>query len=391
MPDYPTATPRALEWRGHIINIDKDGSAFTFKPLYGEAFVLAAPERLRTDIAAAHHRYETSQSIGWVYRDDALYLLTGMLTGADKRQDGEPVSLDRAELTPLPSADVIARIDTMRHMKDNWFEPGDKAPSASGLDWIFDAYRRHYPKDAPKPFISPMGDGRVNLDWEYDAISVEAEIDIDAHIAETMLYGHQTSSAGIEDNAILDMNRTEAWRYLAKIAADARSCAAQPDGAKPTPAPPPLDIRANASVTFCDITAGHPAIGERTAQFKLASDYRPAGEKAQPNEPPARALIVAGDEFAPFAQASIKAPFTTAREHGKWIAHFVGTPADAAFAALKERVNKPVLLYAESPAGQRLYGAFNVDNAAAITPRAFLAAERAITLTQLSPMTPGWY
>ena len=159
-----------------------------------------------------------------------------------------------------------------------------------------------------------------------------------------------------------------------------------------TASAPPLDIRASMLISLCDLPADHPLIHGENARFDLASDYRPAGDKAESDVAPRRRLRVDGEEFAPFAQATISASFTAARNLNNWIVQINGKPdAAAIFRALQERADNPILLYAESPAGQRLCGAFKIASLTEIASRGPARQEWMITLSQLSKTAAGWY
>ena len=248
-------TSTQSEWRGHITDIAHGGASFTFKPIRGEPFTAAAPERLRADIADAHARYINSDMPP--YRYDAFILIANAPAPEDAAR---PESLDNATLTPIPNGDVIARIDLARDLEYNWYGEGDLAPSESGLDWLADAFRLHYPKDAPQPWLSPMTDGRINFDWDFPIIAATLDIDIDARIGDWLRYDQSDSNSEWEERSMLDMNNPAAWRWIADKAAQSERTVASP---RKAPARRPLpNIGPGARIWLCELPANHHLLGE---------------------------------------------------------------------------------------------------------------------------------
>lgn len=381
MPQQTQTAPKT-EWRGHITNVAPDGATFTFTPVHGEAFIAAAPKRMRADAAAALERYQNSPPF---WADDALMMLAGV---PELDSGGEPTILDRATLTALPSDDVIARIDSMYRLTDNWFQPGDKTPSAAGLDWLSEMYSLHYPQSAPRPFPSPMGDGGVNLQWNYERITIEIDIDIDARTGEFILFTSHDRPDNIEENAFLDLSQPAAWQWLAdKAAAVALYDAGASSGDNLPESAPPLNVRAIATVAIAELPAHHPLIHSE-AEWGITGKYQPADDNGA-----ATAIIVGDESFAPFAQATMRAPFATGRNPRNCIFQISGKLNDnAIFHAVEQRADKPMLIYAQSPAEQRLCAVFKVHSlTAVVSPDNPDDEEWTITLAQISQTVPGWY
>lgn len=53
----------------------------------------------------------------------------------------------------------------LRALKDGWLDGEGLAPPSYGLDWFDAAFARFYPADAPRPYVYPMPDGGVQLEW----------------------------------------------------------------------------------------------------------------------------------------------------------------------------------------------------------------------------------
>lgn len=377
-----TQTPPKTEWRGHITDVAPDGATFTFTPVHGEAFTAAAPESMRADATAALERYQQSPPY---WADDALMLLAGV---PELDSDGNPSILDRATLTALPSDDVIARIDAMYRLTDNWFEPGDKAPSEAGLDWLSEMFCLNYPQSAPRPFPSPTGDGKVNLQWDYERITIEIDIDIDARIGEFILFTSHDRPDNIEENAFLDLSKPAAWEWIAdKATAVALYDSDAPSGASLPESAPPLDTRAIAQVAIAKLPENHPLIHSE-AEWGITGKYQPADDNDD-----ASAIVVGDDTFAPFAYATMRAPFATGRNPRNCILQISGKlDNNGIFRAVEQRADKPMLIYAQSPAEQRLCAVFKVHSlTAVVSPDNPDDEVWTITLAQISQTVPGWY
>ena len=375
-------TAPQTEWRGHITDVAADGATFTFTPVHGEAFIAAAPESIRADAAAALERY---QKITFWWRDDALVLLAGV---PELDSGGEPTILDRATLTALPSDDVLWRIDAMYRLTDNWYEPGDKAPSHAGLDWLSEMFSAHYPSHAPRPFPSPMGDGGVNLQWDYERITIEMDINIDTRTGEFIIFTSHDRPDNIEENAFLDLSQPAAWRWLAdKAAAVALYDAGASSGDNLPEATPPLDVRAIAQVAIAELPAHHPLI-HSDAEWAKTGKYQTADDN---NAAPS--IVVGEDTFAPFAHATMRAPFATGRNPRNCIIQISGKlDNNGIFRAVEARADKPMLIYVQSPAEQRLCGAFKVHSlTAVVSPDNPDDEEWTATLAQISQTVPGWF
>ena len=306
-------TAAQSEWRGHVTDIAPDGASFTFTPIRGEPFTAAAPERMRADISDAHARYVNSDMPP--YRYDAFILIANAPV---PEYAARPESLDNATLTPIPNGDVIARIDLARDLEYNWYGAGDLAPSESGLDWLADAYRRHYPKDAPQPWLSPMTDGRINFDWDFPVIAVAMDIDIDARVGDWGRYDQSDPDSEWEERAMLDMNNPAAWRWIAAKAAQSEHATAAPRKAPAQRTPP--NISPGARIWLSELPADHPLLS-KDAQFAQITRELPIGSKTLSY------VITDGQEtLTPFAHAAVSPPFTAVHYPAGWIVQSETSP-----------------------------------------------------------------
>ena len=73
---------------------------------------------------------------------------------------------------------IRSQLDSMRTMKDGWLEGGGVAPSVGGLDWLDEAFARHYPEGSPRPHLYPTEDGGVQAEWSLTHWRVSLEINL---------------------------------------------------------------------------------------------------------------------------------------------------------------------------------------------------------------------
>ena len=108
--------------------------------------------------------------------------------------------------------DVPARLDDLRGMRDGWLEGGGLAPKSAGLDWLSDAFARHYPDDAPLPYTYPTFEGGISMEWSVENNEVMLEIDIDAHSAEWHWFDRESAD---EFERALNMDEAADWEWMA--------------------------------------------------------------------------------------------------------------------------------------------------------------------------------
>ena len=125
----------------------------------------------------------------------------------------ESVHLENSKRLTNPRInDVLSRLDELRGMQDGWYEGEGVAPSDEGLDWLSDAFERHYPDDAPLPYTYPNPEGGIRMEWSAENNAVILEIDIDAHAAEWLWFDRDSDD---EFERTLNMDALEDWQWLA--------------------------------------------------------------------------------------------------------------------------------------------------------------------------------
>ena len=84
----------------------------------------------------------------------------------------------------LDNLDVGVQVDELRLVKDGWLEGGGKAPSPEGLGWLLDVFDRHYPDDAPLPYLYPTETGGVQAEWSLGLREASLEVNLETHFGD---------------------------------------------------------------------------------------------------------------------------------------------------------------------------------------------------------------
>ena len=107
--------------------------------------------------------------------------------------------------------DVLARLDELRGMRDGWLDGSGLAPKSAGLDWLSDAFERHYPDDAPLPYIYPTFEGGISMECSVENSEAMLEIDIDDHSAEWFWLDRDSDD---EFERTLNLDDIADWQWL---------------------------------------------------------------------------------------------------------------------------------------------------------------------------------
>ena len=109
-----------------------------------------------------------------------------------------------------PRTDTASQITRLRSLEDGWLEGGGKAPSKEGLDWLVQAFDRHYSTDLPTPYIYPTEEGGVQSEWTFGAIDINLRIDLSTQKAVYFWLDEHT-----EEERELNLADSTEWEWLA--------------------------------------------------------------------------------------------------------------------------------------------------------------------------------
>lgn len=192
---------RDIALRGTVFEANQDKMTFSFRPIHGPQVNCRFTEQYRNEIITALKDYQNMK---------VLVHGTGIYDKQNRLSRIEPIT----HVEPLDVLDVPAQLDELRRLQDGWLEDGGKAPNHKGLDWLSETFGLYYPDDLPLPYVYPMTDGGITLEWSLDSRDVDIEVDIMAHKGEWYVYNTSTEDGEGEKN--LNLNKSDDWLWFIK-------------------------------------------------------------------------------------------------------------------------------------------------------------------------------
>jgi hypothetical protein len=78
----------------------------------------------------------------------------------------------------LDPLDFQSQLEELKVLKDGWYDGKGLAPPAAGLDWLAGAFKEHYPDNLAPPYVYPVAEGGVRLEWSLGPNEASLEIDL---------------------------------------------------------------------------------------------------------------------------------------------------------------------------------------------------------------------
>lgn len=114
-------------------------------------------------------------------------------------------------ITLLDPQDITARFEELKTLKDGWMDGRGLAPASDGLDWLADQIENQYSEKLPLPYIYPVAEGGVQLEWSLKPHEVSLEIDFNQKSGEWHALNLDTDN---EEWQSLDLREEAAWRWV---------------------------------------------------------------------------------------------------------------------------------------------------------------------------------
>ena len=188
--------------RGRVPEADQGKMTFELEQIYGKKIVASIPEQYREVIINAFKGYQKNHRI--------LVEGIGRYDHRDRLYGVETIE----QVTPLDPLDVPARLDELRKMQDGWLDGGGKAPSHQGLGWLSASFQQNFPDELPLPHLYPTPEGGIEAEWSLGKHSIILEFHLDTHRGDWLQFSKESEDE--ECSRSLDLNKTEAWHWLAK-------------------------------------------------------------------------------------------------------------------------------------------------------------------------------
>lgn len=114
--------------------------------------------------------------------------------------------------TIVAQADIATRIEQLAVLEPGWLDGKGVVPSRGSWRWLAGAFDRHYPADAPRPYLFPTPEGLVLVEWSMKPCSPSLEIDFASRQGQWHALNLETD---VENGRQLDLNDPATWAWLA--------------------------------------------------------------------------------------------------------------------------------------------------------------------------------
>lgn len=185
--------------RGTVPEADQDGMTFEIQLIDGRKIKAPIESQHMDDILEAFNGYQNASRV--------LFQGVGRLN-----RSGQLVGFDSIEhLSPIDPLDIGGQLDELRLLKDGWLEGEGVPPAEAGLDWLQDAFDRHFPDEAPLPHLYPMETGGVQAEWSIGQKEITLELNLDTHSGEWHALDTETGKVG---ERTLNCDDSDDWEWL---------------------------------------------------------------------------------------------------------------------------------------------------------------------------------
>ena len=185
--------------RGTVPEADQDDMTFEIQLMDGRKIKAPIESQHMDDILEAFNGYQHGVR--------ALFQGVGRFSRGDQL-----IGFDSIEhLSLLDPLDVGAQLDALRLLNDGWLEGEGAAPPGTGLDWLQDAFDRHFPDEAPLPHLYPTETGGVQAEWSIGPKEVTCELNLDTHSGEWHALDTATGKVG---ERTLNCDDSRDWEWL---------------------------------------------------------------------------------------------------------------------------------------------------------------------------------
>jgi len=116
-----------------------------------------------------------------------------------------------AHTTLLDPLDVPARLEELKALPNGWLNGRGIAPAPLGLDWLAREIKTRYPEDLLLPYIYPVAEGGVRLEWSITPYEVSLEIDFSQKSGEWHALNLDTD---VEESRALNLDDLAAWDWM---------------------------------------------------------------------------------------------------------------------------------------------------------------------------------
>ncbi len=168
---------------------------------------LADGTRVSGPIASQH--FDNIMEVFNGYRQGVKILLQGVgkFNRLEKLQRIDSIE----HTTVLDPQDIPARFEELRTLKNGWLDGQGVAPSTEGLEWLASLLDKDYPDKLPLPYVYPVAEGGVQLEWSLKPREVSLEIEFGSKRGEWHLLNLETKQ---EESRSMNLSDDAAWQWV---------------------------------------------------------------------------------------------------------------------------------------------------------------------------------
>src|SRR5262249_40569527 len=120
--------------------------------------------------------FNTIREASYGYKKGVKVQLDGI--GRFNRSERLQKIVSVEHVTLLDPLDFQAQLDDLRTLRDGWLDGNGYAPTTDGLDWLAEAFEDHYSDNLRPPYVYPVPEGGVRLEWSIAPQDVSLEINL---------------------------------------------------------------------------------------------------------------------------------------------------------------------------------------------------------------------
>ncbi len=113
----------------------------------------------------------------------------------------------------LGPLDIEFNLHELKKLESGWFDGRGEAPKRDDVDWLLDAFRKHYGSDLDKPYIYPTIEGGVELEWARHPWEMSLTIDLRSRLAD---WHGLNMITDVEDMRRLSLEDADSWEWITK-------------------------------------------------------------------------------------------------------------------------------------------------------------------------------
>lgn len=107
-------------------------------------------------------------------------------------------------------SDIFTQCESLLRLSDGWLDGEGKAPSKSGVHWVAEQIKSHFPSEAT-PYLYPTLEGGVRAEWSAGDWEFSLEINLETRSG----YWHALCMNDVTDEEqSLDLNRQDHWDWV---------------------------------------------------------------------------------------------------------------------------------------------------------------------------------